>query len=148
MCQGFTSISLTIVAHAFDFMLNLNINCSMLRDDDNRNSRTHTSLSTSFLGFQNATLITSKCLLKFSFASDYIQYYGYTTSKLSMTSWIRNLPYNFIARQSTTLTTQITTTSMQIRLPPFQIPNKQNEKNLRLRLMLNFHILLPLAWWL
>ncbi len=137
MCQGFTSISLTIVAHAFDFMLNLNINCSMLRDDDNRNSRTHTSLSTSFLGFQNATLITSKCLLKFSFASDYIQYYGYTTSKLSMTSWIRNLPYNFIARQSTTLTTQITTTSMQIRLPPFQIPNKQNEKKFKVKVNVN-----------
>jgi hypothetical protein len=38
------------------------------------------------LGLQNATLITSKCLLKFSSTLDYNQYYGYTTPKLYMTS--------------------------------------------------------------
>ncbi len=131
--KRFTSINLTIVAHAFDFMANLNINCLMSREDVNRTSGTHTSLPTSFLGLQNATLITSKCLLKFSFASNYSQYCGYTTPKLSMTSWIGNLPCNSITRLSTTLTTQITTTSMQIRLPPFQIPNKQNVKKFKVR---------------
>jgi hypothetical protein len=57
----------------------------MLKEDVDRTSRTHTSLPASFLGLQNATLITSKCLLKFSSTSDYNRYYGYTTPKLSMT---------------------------------------------------------------
>jgi hypothetical protein len=57
----------------------------MLKEDVDRTSRTHTSLPASFLGLQNATLITSKCLLKFSSTSNYNRYYGYTTPKLSMT---------------------------------------------------------------
>jgi hypothetical protein len=105
----------------------------MSREDVNRTSRTHASLPTNFLGLQNATLITSKCLLKFSFASDYSQHCGYTTPKLSMTSWIGNLPCNYITRQLADTTTQITTTSMQIRLPLFQIPNKQNEKKFKVK---------------
>jgi hypothetical protein len=63
--KRFMSISLTISACAFDIMVNLNINCSMSKEDVDRTSRTHTSLPASFLGLQNATLITSKCLLKF-----------------------------------------------------------------------------------
>jgi hypothetical protein len=62
----FTSISLTIVAHAFDFIANLNIDYSMSREDADKTSGTHTSLPTSYLGLQNAILITSKCLLKLS----------------------------------------------------------------------------------
>jgi len=58
----------------------------MLKENVDNISRTHTSLLASFLGLQNATLITSKCLLKLSFALDYSQYCGYTTPKLSMTS--------------------------------------------------------------
>jgi hypothetical protein len=84
--KGFTSIGLTITAHAFDFMASLNIDYSMSKEDADRTSGTHTSLPASFLGLQNAVLITSKCLLKLSFASDYSQYCGYTTPKLSMTS--------------------------------------------------------------
>ncbi len=83
--KRFMSINLAIATHAFDIMVNLNINCSMLKEDVDRTSRTHTSLPASFLGLQNATLITSKCLLKFSSTSNYNRYYGYTTPKLSMT---------------------------------------------------------------
>ncbi len=82
--KRFMSISLAITTHAFDVMVNLNINCSMLKEEVDRTSRTHTSLLASFLGLQNATLITSKCLLKFSSTLDYNRYYGYTTPKLSM----------------------------------------------------------------
>jgi hypothetical protein len=57
----------------------------MLKEDVDRTFRTQTSLPANFLGLQNATLITSKCLLKFSFTSYYNRYYGYTTPKLSMT---------------------------------------------------------------
>jgi hypothetical protein len=83
--KGFTSISLAIAAHAFDFTANLSIDCSMLKEDADRTSRTHTLLSGNFLGLQNAALITFKCLLKLSYALDYSQYCGYTTPKLSMT---------------------------------------------------------------
>jgi len=72
--KGFTSINLAITTHAFDFMAIFNINYSMSKEDVDKTSRTHTSLLTNFLGLQNATLITSKCLLKLSFASDYSQY--------------------------------------------------------------------------
>ncbi len=84
--KRFMSISLAIVTCAFDIMVKLNIDCSMLKEDVDRTSRTQTSLLASFLGLQNATLITSKCLLKFSSTLDYNQYYGYTTPKLYMTS--------------------------------------------------------------
>jgi hypothetical protein len=84
--KEFTSIGLTIVAHAFDFMANLNIDYSMSKEDVDRTLGTHTSLLASFLGLQNAILITSKRLLNLSFASDYSQYCGYTTPELSMTS--------------------------------------------------------------
>jgi hypothetical protein len=44
MCQRcvktFMSISLAIVTHAFDIMVNLNINCSMLKEDVDRTSKT------------------------------------------------------------------------------------------------------------
>ncbi len=82
----FMSINLAIVARAFDIMVNLTIDSLTSKEDVDRTSRTHTSLSASFLGLQNATLITSKCLLKFSSSLDCSQYYGYTTPKLSMTS--------------------------------------------------------------
>jgi len=84
--KGITSIGLTIATHAFDFMASFNIDYSMSKEDANRTSGTHTSLPASFLWLQNAVLTTSKCLLKFSFASDYSQYCGYTTPELSMTS--------------------------------------------------------------
>jgi hypothetical protein len=74
---------------------------------------------------KNTILITSKCLLKLSFASHYSQCCEYTTPELSMTSWAWNLPCNFAARQSVAPTTQITTTSMQIRLP---LPNSKQTK--------------------
>jgi len=93
------------IVHAFDFMANLNINCSMSREEVDITLGTHTSLLASFLGLQNIAFITFKCLLKISFALDYSQYYGYTTPKLSMTSKARNLPCNFVAMQRATLTT-------------------------------------------
>jgi hypothetical protein len=57
--KGFTSIVLAITTHSFDFMANLNIDCSMLKEDINITSRTDTSLSANFLWLENATLITS-----------------------------------------------------------------------------------------
>ncbi len=63
--KGFTSIGLAITTHAFDFMANLNIDCSMLREDINRTFGTHTSLPASFLGLENATLITSNVIETF-----------------------------------------------------------------------------------
>jgi hypothetical protein len=74
--KRFMSINLTIAACTFDIMVNLNIDCSTSKENVDRTSRTHTSLPTHFLGLQNASLITSKCLLKFSSASNYNQYYG------------------------------------------------------------------------
>jgi len=84
--KGFTPIGLTIATDAFDFRASLNIDYSMSKEDADRTSRTHTSLPASLLGLQTAILITSKCLLKLSFALDYSQYCGCTTPKLSMTS--------------------------------------------------------------
>jgi len=84
--KGFTSIASTIATHPFDFMASFNIDYSMSKEDVDRTSGTHTSLLASFLGLQNAILITSKCWLKLSFASDYSQYCGYTTPELFMTS--------------------------------------------------------------
>jgi hypothetical protein len=69
--KRFTSIGLTIGEHAFDFMAILNIDYSMSKEDVDRTSGTHTSLLANFLGLQNANLITSKCLLNLSFASNY-----------------------------------------------------------------------------
>ncbi len=125
-------------------MASLNIYYSMSKEDANRTSGTHTSLPANFLGLQNAILITSKCLLKLSFASDYSQYCGYTTPtpELSMTSWAWNLLCNFASRQLVAPTTQITTTSMQIGLPPSKFQTNKVQKTLRLGL--NLHILLPL----
>jgi hypothetical protein len=84
--KGFTSIGLTIAAHAFDFMATLNKDYSMSKEDVDKTLGTYTSLPASFLGLQNAILTTSKCLLKLSFASDNSQYCGYTTPELPMTS--------------------------------------------------------------
>jgi hypothetical protein len=103
--RGFTLIRFAIVVHAFEFMAKLKINCSMSREDVDITSRTHTSLSVNFFGLQNVAFITSKCLLEFSSTSDYSQYCGYTTPKLSMTSRARNPPCNSIARQSIAPTT-------------------------------------------
>ncbi len=69
--QGFTSSNLTMVAQAFDFMANLNIDYCMSKDATNRTSGTQVSLSTSFLRWQKIALITSKCFLKLSIALDY-----------------------------------------------------------------------------
>jgi hypothetical protein len=56
---------------------------------------------------QKVVLITSKCLWKFSSTTNYNQYYGYTTPKLS----INHKQGTFLAilepRQSSTLTTHI-----------------------------------------
>jgi len=47
--KGFTSINSTIAAHAFDFVVSLNINYSTSREDAaDRTLRTHTSTSQSF----------------------------------------------------------------------------------------------------
>ncbi len=90
----FTSSGLTMVAHASNFMASLNINCWMSKEFVDNTSWTHTTLLPNFLGWLKATIITSKWLLKHSFASNCSQYCGYTTLKLSTTPWVWSLPYN------------------------------------------------------
>jgi hypothetical protein len=96
-----------MATHAFDFMANSNKDCWMLREVVNNISRTHTSLLPNFLGWQKATLIPSKCLLKISFALNYSQYCGYITPKLSMTPWIGNLPCKSSTRHLVIIITHI-----------------------------------------
>lgn len=103
----FTSHGLAKATHAFDFMSSLNIDCWMSREVVDYTSRTHTSLLSKFLRWQKVTLITSKCLLKLSSTSNYSQYYGCTTPKLSMMPWIENLPCNLSTRYSIAATTHI-----------------------------------------
>jgi hypothetical protein len=55
--------------------------------------------SASFLGWQKATLITSKCFLKLFFALDYNQYCGYVTPRFSMIPWVKNQHHNFATRK-------------------------------------------------
>jgi hypothetical protein len=46
-----------------------------------------------------------KYLAKLTFRSSCNEYCGYTTPRLSMTSWTRNFPYNFLTSPLTTLAT-------------------------------------------
>ncbi len=55
--SGFTSSNLTMVAHAFDFMANLNANCCQ-RKLLTTLLGTHASLLPNFLGWQKETLIS------------------------------------------------------------------------------------------
>jgi hypothetical protein len=67
--RWFKSIGLTMSSKALDFMhVSLNMDCWMSKEDAQSTSSTQTSLPT-FLGWQKATLITSKWLLKHSFTS-------------------------------------------------------------------------------
>jgi hypothetical protein len=54
--KGFTLNNLTMLVHAFDLVANLNINCWMSKES-------HWQRFKYFLGWQNAILIASKCLL-------------------------------------------------------------------------------------
>jgi hypothetical protein len=106
--SGFTSSNLTMVAHAFDFMVNLNTNCWMSREAIDNISGTYTSLLPNFLGVAEGNLnITFKYLLKLFSTSDYSQYCWYIIAKLSMMPWARNLIYNSSTRHLAIATTHI-----------------------------------------
>jgi hypothetical protein len=82
----FTLIGLAMASTAFDFIDNLNIDCSMSNATTKSTLGTHISKLPTFLGWKYASLITYKCLTKLAFASSYIQYCGYTTPMLSIIS--------------------------------------------------------------
>ncbi len=66
-------------------------------------SSTHTLDLPTFLGWQYASLIMLKYLAKLIFRCSGNEYCGYTTPRLSMTSWTRNFPYNSLTSQLATL---------------------------------------------
>ncbi len=107
--KGFTSNGLAMATYAFDFMPNLNINYWMSREVVERTSSTHASLLPNFLGDKKVAVIISKCLQILFSTSHCNQYCGYTTPKLSLTLWTRNLAWNFATRQSTTPKTSTST---------------------------------------
>jgi hypothetical protein len=68
--RRFKFMALTMTSKTLDFMpINLNMDCLVSKKDAQSTSSTQTSVPT-FLGWQKATLITSKWLLKHSFASN------------------------------------------------------------------------------
>jgi hypothetical protein len=127
--KRFTSSGLAMVAHAFDFMANINIDYWTSWKVANITLDIHTLLLFIFLGCQKTMLITSKCLLKLYFESNSNQYFGYTTLKLSMMPWGWNFLWNFARMQSIAPTTHIIFwfDSMQNKMDKIQI-NKVNTR--------------------
>jgi hypothetical protein len=127
--KGFTSSGLTMVAHAFDFMANINIHCWRSWKVVYITLNTHTLLLFIFLGCQKTTLITSKSLLKF--------YLNQTPTNIVVTPhlscpWCHEDGISFATKQSIAPTTHVIFwfDSMQNKMDKIQI-NKVKYKVLR-----------------
>jgi len=64
----FTSLGLAMASTAFDFIDNLNIDCSMSSATTKSTASTHPSELSTFFGWQYASLITHRCLAKLASA--------------------------------------------------------------------------------
>ncbi len=72
----------------FNFIDNLNIDCSVWNVDTKSTLGTHRSKLPIYFGWKYVYIITYKCLAKLVCTSSYSQYCGYITPMLSITPWV------------------------------------------------------------